>query len=107
MDELSPIVIDLEQVKKNMMNESLLVSFGFAMKKLLRAVLGDLSIPVRLKGNPADVRSFLSTVGAEKNYIKDFKKFGLNDPRTYRSKSKLDSAVKGFERKTGINWPFK
>ena len=107
MDELLPIVIDLEKLKENKLNESFLASFGFAMKKLLRAVLGDFSIPVHLKGNPSDIRSFVSALGAERNYIRDFKSFGLDNPRTYRSKATLDTAVGGFERKTGIRWPFK
>ena len=107
MEELSPVVIDLKALKQNRLDESFLAMFGFGIKKLLKAVLGDFSIPVHLKGNPADVRSFLSTLGAEKNYIQDIKNFGLSNPRTYRSKSTLDSAVGGFERKTGIQWPFK
>ena len=107
MDELSPIIIDLEKLKQNKLDESFLAMFGFGIKKLLKTILGDVSIPVHLKGHPADVRSFLSTLGAEKNYIRDFKNFGLNNPRTYRSKSALDTAVGGFERKTGIKWPFR
>ena len=107
MDKLTPIVIDLNALKQNKLDESWLAMFGFGVKKLLKAILGDFSIPVHLKGNPADVRSFLSTLGAERNYIRDFKNFGLNNPRTYRSKATLDSAVGGFERKTGIKWHFK
>ena len=107
MDELSPIVIDLNKLKGDDIDESFLRMFGWGVKKLLKAVFGDISIPVHLKGNPADVRSFISALGAEKSYISDFKKFGLNNPRTYGSKATLDSAVKKFERGTGIKWPFK
>ena len=35
------------------------------------------------------------------------KKFGLDDPRTYKSKTKLDKAIKDFEKTTGLVWPFK
>ena len=107
MDKLTPIVIDLNKAKENRLDESFLRMFGWAVKKLLKAVLGDVSIPVHLKGNPSDVRSFVGALGAEKKYIQDYKKFGLNNPRTYRSRSALNSAVTGFERKTGIKWPFK
>tara|TARA_R100001082_G_C4341618_1_gene150403 strand:- start:600 stop:923 length:324 start_codon:yes stop_codon:yes gene_type:complete len=107
MDKLTPIIIDLDKAKENKLDESFLTMFGFAVKKLLKAVLGDISLPVHLKGNPTDVRSFVSALGAEKKYIQDYKKFGLNNPRTYRSRSALNSAVTGFERKTGIKWPFK
>tara|TARA_Y100000593_G_C4188256_1_gene275518 strand:- start:7 stop:330 length:324 start_codon:yes stop_codon:yes gene_type:complete len=107
MDKLTPIIIDLDKAKENKLDESFLTMFGFAVKKLLKAVLGDISLPVHLKGNPTDVRSFVSALGAEKKYIQDYKNFGLNSPRTYRSRSALNSAVTGFERKTGIKWPFK
>ena len=107
MDELSPIVIDLNKLKENELDESFLAMFGWGVKRLLKAIFGDISIPVNLKGNPSDVKSFLSTLGAEKSYISDFKRYGLDNPRTYRSKSNLTSAVGKFERSTGIKWPFK
>ena len=107
MDELSPIVIDLNKLKEDEIDESFLRMFGWGVKRLLKAIFGDISIPVNLKGNPSDVKSFLSTLGAEKSYINDFKRFGLDDPRTYRSKSSLNGAVGKFERGTGIKWPFK
>ena len=107
MKDLVPIIIDLEEAKNNKLNESWLVTFGWAVKELLGAMIGGVSIPVHLKGKPADVRSFVKTLGAEKKYIQDYKKFGLDNPRTYKSKSTLDSAVGRFERKTGIKWPFK
>ena len=107
MDELSPIVIDLDRAKRNPLDESWLGWLGWGVKKVLKALLGDFSIPVELKGNPADVRSFLGALGAEKGYVEAMRDYGLNSPRTYRSKSELNSAVSGFERKTGITWPFK
>ena len=39
--------------------------------------------------------------------MKAVEKFGLNDPRTYASKTKLKSAVRNFERETGMKWPIK
>ncbi len=107
MDELSPVIIDLNKAKSESLNESWLGWFGWGVKKILKAILGDFSIPVELKGNPSDVRSFVSTLGAEKGYIQAMKDYGLNSPRTYRSKSELNSAVSKFERRTGITWPFK
>ena len=67
MDDLTPIVIDLNAAKQNKLDESFLVTFGWAIKKLLKAVMGDVSIPVHLKGNPAEVSSFLGALGAEQN----------------------------------------
>ena len=106
MEDMVPIVIDLDKAKQDNLDESFLVTFGWAIKKLLKAVLGDISLPVHLKGNPADVKSFLGALGAEKSFIQDYKKFGLDNPRTYESQAMLDAAVGNFERKTGIKWPF-
>ena len=41
------------------------------------------------------------------DYIQDFMNVGLNNPRTYKSRSQLKAATGKFERKTGIKWPFK
>ena len=106
MEDMVPIVIDLDKAKQDNLDESFLVTFGWAIKKLLKAVLGDISLPVHLKGNPADVKSFLGALGAEKSFIQDYKKFGLDNTRTYKSQAMLDAAVGNFERKTGIKWPF-
>jgi len=107
MDKLTPVVIDLNKAKEKDLDESFLAMFGWGIKRLLKAVLGDVAMPVNLKGNPSDVEAFLGTLGAEKTYIQDFKSMGLNNPRTYKSKSELKTAIGKFERKTGIKWPFK
>jgi hypothetical protein len=39
--------------------------------------------------------------------MKAVEKYGLNNPRTYASKSKLNTAVRNFERETGMKWPIK
>ena len=106
MDDLTPIVIDLNEAKQNRLDESFLATFGWAVKKLLKAVLGDVSIPVHLKGNPGEVSSFLGALGAEKSYVQSFKDYGLDNPHTYRNKFELDNKISKFERKTGITWPF-
>ncbi len=107
MQDITPIEIDLNKLKNNQLDESWLVMFGFWVKKLLKAVFGDVSLPVNLKGNPADVRSFLTTLSAEKGHIESIRSHGLNNPQTYKSKSMLDSSISKFERDTGLKWPFK
>tara|TARA_Y100000034_G_C6885947_1_gene406811 strand:- start:207 stop:533 length:327 start_codon:yes stop_codon:yes gene_type:complete len=107
MQDLVPIEIDLDKLKDEQMDESWLVTFGWLVKKLLRSVLGDVSIPVHLKGNPADVSSFLTTLSAEKQYMQTLQQSGLKNPQTYRNKATLDASVKKFERNTGLKWPFK
>lgn len=105
------IEIDLEELKKNedMLNESFLRMYGTVVELILKQMFG---IPIfssssRIKGKPADVKAFARAVGNEKKYIEAAKKYGLDDPKTYSQKSKLDKAVKAFELKTGIKWPFK
>ena len=106
MDKLTPIIIDLSKAKEKRLDESWLRTFGWGVKSLLKAMFGKVSLPVHLKGSPSDVKSFLNTLGAERNYIQDFKSLGLDNPRTYKSKGMLDTAVNKFQRKTGIKWPF-
>ena len=107
MTEITPIIIDLEKAKNEKLDESFLATLGWGVKGILKAIFGDLAIPVELKGNPSDVRSFLKPLSAEKGYIENFKKFGLDNPRTYRSKGALASSILKFERNTGIKWPLK
>ena len=101
------IEIDLEEMKKNedMLNESFLRMYGTVVELMFGIpIFGSSST---IKGKPADVKAFARAVGNEKKYIEAAKQYGLNDPKTYRQKSKLKKAVSAFELKTGIKWPFK
>ena len=70
-------------------------------------MFGGASIPVQVKGSQNQVRDFARVIGREKKYLSNYKKYGLDNPQTYKSKFSLDSAVKKFERSTGLKWPFK
>jgi hypothetical protein len=112
MNEEQDIVsvdIDLGVNRRKEMNESWLAMFGGAIKMILRGMFGGDIIPpnVTVRGNPSEVRSFANAMQKEKKYIEAYNKYGLNDPKTYRSKSNLRDAVSKFERVTGIKWPFK
>ena len=105
------IEIDLEELKKNedMLNESFLRMYGSIVELILKQMFG---IPIfssssTIKGKPADVKAFAKAIGNEKRYIEVAKKHGLDNPKTYKQKGKLQKAVKAFESKTGIKWPFK
>jgi hypothetical protein len=105
------IEIDLEEMKKNedMLNESFLRMYGTVVELILKQMFG---MPIfgpssSIKGKPADVKAFARAVGNEKKYIEVAREHGLDNPKTYKQKSKLDKAVKAFELKTGIKWPFK
>ena len=104
-DKLAPIVIDLTQ--KNNIDESWLRMFGEHIKGILKTMFGNVSIPVEVKGSSSDIKSFVRALGGERNYISSLKKYGLDNPRTYRSKASLSKATSQFERNTGIKWPFK
>jgi len=106
-DKLVEIVIDLDELKKNRLDESWLAMFGHHIQTILSRMFGGVPVPVSVKGSPREVTSFANAIGKEKKYIDAAKKYGLEDPRTYRDKFKLKKATSAFERVTGIKWPFK
>ena len=104
-DKIAPIVIDLTQ--KSGLDESWLRMFGENIKGILKAMFGNLSIPLEIKGSQSDVNSFVRALGGERNHISTLKRYGLDNPRTYKSRANLSRATSDFERQTGIKWPFK
>ena len=104
-DKIAPIIIDFSQ--KDMIDESWLRMFGENVKGILKAMFGDISIPVHVTGTKSDVSSFVNSLRQEKRYMEAVNKFSLSNPRTYRYKADLDRAAAQFERDTGIQWPFK
>lgn len=105
--DLAPIIIDLTVAERGEMNESFLSMFGTGIKMIMQRMFGGADIPMKVRGNKRQVKDFARTLAGEKRYYKDYVKYGLDDPRTYRSKYALRGAVKKFERSTGIVWPFK
>jgi len=104
-EALSSIVIDLTNGDK--LDESWLRMMGFGIKAILNRMFGGSSVPVQIKGNKSDVAAFAKTVGKEKKYMDSLRKYGLDNPKTFKNKSKLERAVGDFTRKTGLKWPFK
>ena len=104
-DKMAPIVIDLTQ--KTELDESWLRMFGENIKGILKAIFGNVSIPLQVRGSSTDVRAFVNALGGEKKYISTLKRYGLDNPRTYKSRANLNRATSDFERQTGIKWPFK
>ena len=66
-DKMAPIVIDLTQ--KAELDESWLRMFGENIKGILKAIFGNVSIPLQIKGSQSDVNSFVRALGGEKKYI--------------------------------------
>tara|TARA_R100000152_G_C6759843_1_gene183833 strand:- start:437 stop:796 length:360 start_codon:yes stop_codon:yes gene_type:complete len=104
----TPHIIDLGTARRGEVNEIFLGAFGRIIKMLMGSIFGSgTAIPVKIKGTPAEIKSFTTVLGREKKYMKTAAKYGLNDPRTYKDKFKLRKKVSDFERKTGLKWPFK
>jgi hypothetical protein len=103
------LVFDIEMLKeqKEVLNEGFFDMFRSWVKFILQTVLGDFSIPVSVKGNPREVEAFAKAIQGEKGYIDSIKRYGLNNKATYNSRSNLAKSIKGFERETGLQWPFK
>ena len=106
--QLVGITIDFSEIRRKQkhLDESFLVMFGAWVKWLLEKMFGGGSIPGNIKGSKSEVESFARAMGSEKRYIETAKRYGLDHPTTYKSKAKLSSATKGFEKETGIKWPF-
>ena len=100
------IVIDFNELRKNRLDESFLTMFGSWIKHLLGAMFGDFNIPGTVRGSKRDIEAFAKAIGSEKRYIDTAKRYGLDHPTTYKYRSRLDTATKGFEKETGITWPF-
>ena len=103
--DLVPIEINFNKMRK--MDEALGLFLQTWVKRILAMLLGDsFAVPVKITGTPAEVRSFVGAMKREKSYVEAYRNFGLNDPKTFKSRSNLKNAVSNFERTTGVKWPF-
>tara|TARA_B110000211_G_C13831017_1_gene443532 strand:+ start:340 stop:657 length:318 start_codon:yes stop_codon:yes gene_type:complete len=90
----------------NVLNErQFMATFGITLKQLLKKMFGGERVPIIVKGSPKQIKSFARALVHEKDYFKIYQKYGLDSPRTYRSKYRLKRAIHDFERKSGIDWP--
>lgn len=106
--DISKICINFEELRCGRLDESIFNFLSFWVGQTLKVLLGDISLalPVKIKGTPAEVKSFVNTLSKEKSYVEAYRQYGLDDPKTFRSKSRVRTAVFDFERKTGLKWPF-
>ena len=68
-DDLQPIIIDFNECSNDTLNESFLKMFGFAVKSILKYMFNDSPIPVKIKGHPTQVKSFVNALAQEKRYL--------------------------------------
>lgn len=106
-EQLKEIVFDLGAARKGQLNENILHVFAAWIEYLLSKMFKGRGIPVKVRGNRIEVQRFTDALVNEKRYMSYIKKYGLDDPMTYKQKAKLDVAIKRFEREAGINWPIR
>ena len=101
-DELKELVFDLGAYRKGKLDENILHVFAAWIQYLLSKMFKGRRIPVKVKGTRIEIQRFTDSLVNEKRYMEYIKKYGLDDPMTYKQKSKLDIAIKRFER--GYHW---
>tara|TARA_Y100000310_G_scaffold344766_1_gene459343 strand:+ start:1824 stop:2186 length:363 start_codon:yes stop_codon:yes gene_type:complete len=117
---VDPIKIDLGLIRKELMNERWqhrhgfvknppgkrnISKFGSAVKDIMRAIFNNKRVPLNIVGTRGEIDSFVDAIKQEERYLKAAKKYGLDNPRTYRYKYRLRRSVAQFERDTGLKWP--
>ena len=98
-------VLDLNEFKSEQLNENILHVFAAWIEYLLSKMFKGRRVPVRVRGNRIEIERFTDALVNEKKYMDFIRKYGLDDPMTYKQKAKLEIAIKRFEREAGINWP--
>jgi hypothetical protein len=92
--------------EQQVLSESFLLMAGEIIKFIMKSMFGDYgAIPVKIRGTRQQVDAFTKTLAGEKKYMDAFHKYGLNNPKTYETKSFLDKAIDKFQKATGIRWP--
>jgi len=101
------MVINLNEKR---IDESWMSMFGAKMKYMLDQMgfmqLGGGS-NISIRGLPSQIQAFAGTLMGERAHMQAATRYGLTNPRTYQSRLKLDSAIKNFERATGIKYPIR
>jgi hypothetical protein len=102
---------DISPFEQEIVEEGLssteMINFGHTIKAILSGMLAGTRVNASVRGDKPDIEAFMKTLTGEKNYLQSYKKYGLDDQKTQFSRASLDSAIRAFERKTGIKWPIK
>ena len=98
-------VIDLSS---NQLNEATYTDFSYNVRNMLMGMsIAGFDVPTTIRGTQNQIDTFFRALKGERRYMDTYTKYGLGDSRTMMNKSDLDRAVSGFERETGLRWPFK
>jgi len=106
-NQLEEVVFDLGAARKGQLNENILHVFAAWIQYLLSKMFKGRKVPVKVRGNRIEISAFTDALVNEKRYMNYIKKYGLDDPMTYKQKGKLDLAIRNFEREAKINWPIR
>ena len=108
-DKLEEVVIDFQEMRSQELNESFYMALGASIRLAIDSIFGYGFFPAKLKvkGTEREAKAVVNALKSEAKYVKAAKDYGLTNPRTFKSKNKLTNAIKGFERVTGLKWPFK
>ena len=88
-EQLKNIVFDLGAARKGEINESILHVFAAWIQYLLSKMFKGRKVPVRVRGTRIEISAFSDALVNEKRYMDDIKKYGLDDPMTYKQKVNL------------------
>ena len=61
----------------------------------------------KIRGEPAQVKSYVKAVARMKFYLDAMMEFGKEHPMEIKRKEELEQAVSELEREAGVTWPFK
>lgn len=81
--------------------------FAENVKAMILALFNGDKLPAKIKGSSSQIKVFTQAVFAECAYLRLAMQFGEEHPNTVRTKSELNSAIRRFERVTGIEWPIR
>ena len=102
--EMVTQVLDLNE---DSIDEMTLGNRGILIKRIMKTMFGGPVFPLEVRGTASQLAAFATALGKEKAFMEAFSRYGLDDPKTYKSKAKLNNAIRQFESITKIKWPFK
>lgn len=106
LSEKKDFILDFTKIDEGGV-QPFLAHQGEIIKAIMGVMFTGSPFSLSVRGTPKQIDRFAQTIAAEKGYATAFNKHGLNNRATYRSKYKLESAIRKFERDTGIVWPIK
>ena len=106
-EEIVPVIIDLGANRRGELTEQTLMQLGADIKYMIGRMFTGAPINAMFKGTRSELAAFGKAMFREKKYMDSYLRYGLDDPRTYKDSYRLKSAVKNFEKATGLKWPFK